>query len=49
MYISTRDLIALLITIILIVEGYNKNSTDVEKLTVKETVEKGRKLCRYED
>ncbi|ATA88060.1 hypothetical protein [Capnocytophaga gingivalis] len=29
--------------------GLQQNSTDVEKLTVKETVEKGRKLCRYED
>ena len=29
--------------------GLRQCSTDVEKLTVKETVEKGRKLCRYED
>ena len=29
--------------------GLQQSSTDVEKLTVKETVGKGRKLCRYED
>ena len=29
--------------------GLRQCSTDVEKLTVKEAVEKGRKLCGYED
>ena len=29
--------------------GLQQNSTDVEKLTVKEAVGKGRKLCGYED
>ena len=29
--------------------GLRRCSTDLEKLTVKEAVEKGRKLCGYED
>lgn len=29
--------------------GLTQCSTDLEKLTVKEAVEKGRKLCDYED
>ena len=29
--------------------GLRQYSTDLEKLTVKEAVEKGRKLCGYED
>ena len=31
------------------VAAYLECSTDLEKLTVKEAVEKGRKLCGYED
>lgn len=29
--------------------GLRQCSTDLEKLTIKEAVEKGRKLCGYED